>query len=159
MWRAGRREADGQTGGRGAKERRTSGCGPDGQTGGRHGDWRRTGGRTDRRMRVDGAQTGRTSGQADGQTSRGFKRPRTSFPSSLSSTQTTRRTAEQVCRVLGSALGSQPGLCYFFFAPNNIFAIQAQHYCEVCARIVLALSRIVTQNLWKERTIPWFRRY
>ena len=51
------------------------------------------------------------------------------------------------------------GVMLFFFALNNIFAIQAQHYCEVCARIVLALSRIVTQNLWKERTIPWFRRY
>ena len=110
-------------------------------------------------MRADGARTGRTSGRADGRMSGGFKRPRTSFPASLSSAQTTRLTAEQVCRALGSALGSQSGLCYFFFAPNNIFAIQAQHYCEVCARIFLALSRIVTQNLWKERTIPWFRQY
>ena len=68
----------------------------------------------DRRMRADGARTGRTSGRADERTSKGFKRPRTSFPSSLSSAQTTRLTAERVCRALGSALGSQPGLCYFF---------------------------------------------
>ena len=147
--RTGGGQADRRTGGRGAKERRT---------GGRGADWR-TGGRADGRMRADGARTGRTSSRADGRTSKGFKRPRTSFPSSLLSAQTTRLTAERVCRALGSALGSQPGLCYFFFAPNNIFAIQAQHYCEVCAKIVLALSRIVTQNLWKEKTIPWFRRY
>ena len=106
--------AGGRTGGRGAKERQTGGRGADGRTGGRHGDWRRTGGRADRRMRADGARTGRTSGQADGRTNRGFKRPRTSFPSSLSSAQTTRLTVERVCRALGSALGSQPGLCYFF---------------------------------------------
>ena len=128
------------------------------------------GGRVDRRTWSKGEVNGRTGGgwadgrtarrlEADGRTSRGFKRPRTSFPASLSSAQTTRLTAKRVCRALGSALGSQSGLCYFFFAPNNIFAIQAQHYCEVCARIVLALSRIVTQNLWKERTIPWFKRY
>ena len=110
-------------------------------------------------MRADGAWTGRTSGRADGRMSGGFKRPCTSFPPSFSSAQTTRLTAERVCRALGSALGSQSGLCYFFFSPNNIFAIQAHHYCEVCARIVLALSRIVTKNLWKERMIPWFRRY
>ena len=136
----GGREADGRTGGRGAKERRT-------------------GGRADRRIRADGARTGRTSGWMDGQTSRGFKRPRTLFPALLSSAQTTRLTAERVCRALGSALGSQRGYVIPFFAPNNIFAIQAQHYCEVCAKIVLALSRIVTRNLWRERTIPWFRRY
>ena len=127
--------------------------------GGRADGWTARRLEADGRMRADGARTGRTSGRADGRTNRGFKGPRTSFPSSLSSAQTTRLTAERVCRALGSALGSQPGLCYFFFAPNNIFATQAQHYCEVCARIVLALSRIVTQNLWKERTIPWFRRY
>ena len=132
LWRAGEREADGRTGGRGAKERRMGG-------------W------------ADGTEI--RGGRADERTSRGFKRLRTSFPASLSSAQTTRLTAERVCRALGSALGSQSGLCYFFFAPNNIFAIQAQHYCEVCARIVLALSRIVTQNLWRERTILWFRRY
>ena len=150
-------EADGgrtgglwRVGGRRVKERRTGRRGADGRT---RGGW------ADGRMRADGARIGRTSGRADGRTSRGFKRPLTSFPSSLSSAQTTRLTAERVCRALGSALGSEPRLCYFFFAPNNIFAIQAQHYCEVCARIVLALSRIVTQNLWKERTIPWFRRY
>ena len=90
--RAGGREADGRTGGRGAKERRT----------GRRG----MGGRADGRMRADGARTGRTSGRADRRTSRGFKRPRTSFPASLSSAQTTRFTAERVCRALGSALGS-----------------------------------------------------
>ena len=84
---AGGREANEQTGGHGANERRT-------------------GGRADRRMRADGARTGRTSGRADGRTSRGFKRPRTSFPASLLSAQTTRLTLERVCRALGSALGS-----------------------------------------------------
>ena len=75
-------------------------------------------------MRADGARTGRTSGQADGQTSRGFKRPRTLFPASLSSAQTTRLTVERVCRALGSALGSQPGLCYSFFCSE-------QHICNL----------------------------
>ena len=32
------------------------------------------------------------------------------------------------------------GYVILFFGPNNIFAIQAQHYCEVCAKIVLAKS-------------------
>ena len=132
-------------GGRGAKERRMGGRGADGRMGGRHAEWRRTGRRADR------VRIGRTNGRADGRTSRGFKRPCTSFPTSLSSAQTTRLTAERVCRALRSALGSRPGLHYFFFAPNSIFAIQAQHYCVVCARIVLALSIIVTQNLWRER--------
>ena len=76
------------------------------QTGGRHKEWRRTGGRANRRMRADRAWTGRSSGRADGRTSRGFKRPRTSFLASLSSAQTTRFTAERVCRAIGSALGS-----------------------------------------------------
>ena len=147
LWLAGGREAEGRTGRRRAKEGRTGGRGADGRTGGRHGDWRRTGRRADGRMRADGAQTGQISDRADGRTSRGFKRPRTLFPSSLSSAQTTRLIAERVCRALGSALGPSRGYVIFFFASNNIFAIQAQHYCEVCARIVLALSRIVTQNL------------
>ena len=85
-----------------------------GRTGERHGEWRRTGGRADGRMRADGARTGQTSGRANGRTRRGFKSSRTSFPASLSSAQTIRLTAERVCRALGSALGSQPGLCYFF---------------------------------------------
>ena len=87
LWRVGGREADGRKGGRGAKERRT-------------------GGRADGQMRVDGARTGRTSGRADERMSKGFKWPCTSFPASLSSAQTTRLTTEQVCRALGSALGS-----------------------------------------------------
>ena len=65
-------------------------------------------------MRADGARTGRISGRADEQTSRGFKRPRTSFPASLSSAQTTRFTTERVCKAPGSALGSRPDLHYFF---------------------------------------------
>ena len=103
--RTGGQEANGRTGGCGAKERRT---------GGQLGEWRRTGGRANMWMRVDGGRTGRTSGRADGWTSRGFKRPRTLFPASLLSTQTTRLIVERVCRALGSALGSQPGLCYSF---------------------------------------------
>ena len=149
----GRADCGGWAGGQADVGQRRGGRADGGRMGGRADGTEIGGGRIDER-------TGRgQGGLADGRTSRGFKRPRTSFPSSLSSAQTTRLTAERVCRALGSALGSQPGLCYFFFAPNNIFAIQAHHYCEVCARIVLALSRIVTQNLWKERTIPWFRRY
>ena len=53
-------------------------------------------------------------GLADGRTSRGFKRPRTSFPTSLSRTQTTHLTTKRVCRALGSGVGSQLGLRYFF---------------------------------------------
>ena len=63
----------------------------------------------DGRMRANRAQIGRTSGRADradGRTSRGFRRPCTSFPASLSSAQTTRLTTERVCSALGSALGS-----------------------------------------------------
>ena len=69
-------------------------------------------GRTARRMEADGRtsgradESGRGADRADGRTSRGFKRPRTSFPASLLSAQTTRLTAERVCRALGSALGS-----------------------------------------------------
>ena len=54
---------------------------------------------------------------------------------------------------LGVHWGPSRGYVIFFFALNSIFAIQAQHYCEVCARIVLTLSIIVTQNLWRERMI------
>ena len=50
---------------------------------------------------ADGARTGRTSDRVDGRTSKGFKRPRTSFPASLSSTQATRLTVERVCRRFG----------------------------------------------------------
>ena len=80
----------------------------------------RTGsGRADGRMRTEGARTGWTSGRADEWTSRGFKRPCTSLPTSLSSAQTTYLTAERVCRVLGSAHGSQPSLCYSFFCSKH----------------------------------------
>ena len=103
-----RTAAGGKTGGRRADR------GADGRTGGRHGEWRRMGGPADRQMKADGARTRRTSGRADERTSRGFKRPRTLFPASLSRARTTRLTAERVCRALGSALGSQPRLYYFF---------------------------------------------
>ena len=99
LWRAGGREADGHTSGRGAKERRTGGQG----MGGRADGTENGGGRADESGR---ARTGRTSSWADGRMSRGFKRPRTLFPASLSSAQTTRLTTERVCRALGSALGS-----------------------------------------------------
>ena len=94
----------------------------DGRTGGGWADGR-TGGRADRQMKADGVRTGRTSGRADGWMSRGFIRPCTLFSASLSSTQTTRLTAERVCRALGSALGSQLGLCYSFFCSE-------QHICN-----------------------------
>ena len=84
-----RTAAGGRTGG-GRANRWTWGKGEaDGRTGGGRAD-----GRTARRM------------EADGRTSRGFKRPRTSFSTSLSSAQTTRLTTERVCRALGSALES-----------------------------------------------------
>ena len=70
-----------------------------------------------------GRGLGFTGGRPDRQTSRGFKRPRTSFPTSLSCARTTCLIAEPVCRVLGSALGSEPGL-RICFVLNNIFAIQ-----------------------------------
>ena len=113
----GRTTADGRTGGKGEADGQTGGGWADGRTARRL--------EADGQMRADGARIGRTSGRADRRTSRGFKRPCTSFPSSLSSAQTIGLTVERVCRALGSALGSQPGLCYLFFAPNNIFAIQA----------------------------------
>ena len=103
----------------------------DGADGRGRGADRRTGGRADvgqrRGGRVDGGQMGaraddtqneggraHESGWTDGRMGRGFKRPRTSFPTSLSCAQTTCLTAERVCRALGSALGSWPGLHYFF---------------------------------------------
>ena len=86
----------------GADGRRTGGQADVGQRRGGRAD----GGWVDGQMRADGARIGWTGGRADGRTSRGFKRPRTSFPASLSSAQTTRLTAEGVCRALGSALGS-----------------------------------------------------
>ena len=60
---------------------------------------------------------------------------------SLSRAQTTCLIAVQVCKVLGSTVGSILGLG-ICFAGNKIFALQAQHYCEVRARIVLALFKI-----------------
>ena len=120
----GRTVAGERTGG-GRADRRTWGKGEeDGQTGGGWADGRRAQRlEADGRMRADEARTKRTSGRANERSSRGFKRPRTSFPASLSSAQTTRLTAERVCRALGSALGSQPGLCYFFFCSE-------QHICN-----------------------------
>ena len=105
----------GRTGGQADVRQRRGGRADGGQMGGRVDGTENGGGRADERMRADRARIGRTSGWADGRTSRGFKRPRTSFPASLLSAQTTRLTAERVCRVFGSALGSQPGLCYSFF--------------------------------------------
>ena len=54
----------------------------------------RMGGRADGRIRANGAWIGPTSGRANGRTSKGFKRPRTSFPTSLSCAQTTCLTAD-----------------------------------------------------------------
>ena len=125
----GGQEADERRGGRGAKERQTGGRGADGRTSGRHRVWRRMGGRANRQIRADEVRTGRPSGWAEGRMSRGYKRPRTSFPASLSSAQTTRFTAERVCRALGSALGSQPGLCYFFFCSE-------QHICNSSTKLL-----------------------
>ena len=115
--RMGGREADGRTGG-GRADRRTWGKGEaDGQTARRL--------EADGRMKADGARTGQTSSRADGRTSRGFKRPRTLFPSSLSSAQTTRLTAERVCRALGSALG--PSRVYVNFFLLRTTYLQFRH--------------------------------
>ena len=110
----GLRRADGQAN----MGQRRGGQADGGQMGGRADGTENGGGRADERTSgrgADRARKGRTSGRADRRMSRGFKRPRTLFPASLSSAQTTRLTAERVCRALGSALGSQPGLCYSFF--------------------------------------------
>ena len=99
----GKGEADGRTGGKEEADGRTGGGWANGRTARRmEADGRTEGGwadgrtaqrmEADGRMRADEAQTGRTSGRAYGRTSRGFKRPRTSFPASLSSAQTTRLT-------------------------------------------------------------------
>ena len=109
----GRADCGGRTGGQADVGQRRGGRADGGQMGG----WGAMGGGwADGRMRADGARTWRTSGRADGRTSRGFKRPCTSFPSSLSSAQTTRLTAERVCRALGSALesGVPAGIMLFF---------------------------------------------
>ena len=124
--RVGKWEANGRTGGRGAKERRT------------RGGW---------------ATDGQTSGRA-----RGLKGPASRSPLHSLAPRLLVSLQSKFTGRLGVHWG--PSWVYvIFFSPNSIFAIQAQHCCEVCARIVLALSRIVTQNLWKERTIQWFRRY
>ena len=153
----GLRRAGGQTGGRGAKERRMGGRGADGRMGGRHGEWRRMGGRADRRMRADGAQIGRTSGWADGRTGGqvgGLKGPAPCSPLHSRAPRLLASLQSEFTGRLGVHRGPSRGYVILFLAPNSIFAIQAQHYCEVCAKIVLALSRIVTRNLWRERTIP-----
>ena len=48
----------------------------------------------DGRIRANGAWIGPTSGRVDGRMSRGFKRPCTSFPTSLSRVQTTCLTVD-----------------------------------------------------------------
>ena len=123
----GRTEADGWTGGRGVDGRTVAG----GRTGGGRaaqadvgqrrggrvdGGW--ANGRTAQRMEADRRTSGRAheSGRGRGQgglavgrtggRAGGLKGPAPRSPASLSSAQTTRLTAEQVCRALGSALGS-----------------------------------------------------
>ena len=127
LWRAGGREADGRTGGHGAKERRTGGWG--------------------------------MGGRADERTSRGFKWPPPRSPLHSRAPKLLASLQSKFAGRLGVHWGPSWGYVILFSALNSIFAIQAQHYCEVCARIVLALSRIVTRNLWRERTILWFRWY
>ena len=76
------------------------------------------GGRADRRMRADGARTGRIGGRAGlavGRTSRGFKRPCTSFPASLSSAQTTRLTGRASLQGAWECTGVLAGVMSFFF--------------------------------------------
>ena len=134
----------------------------DGQMGGGWAD-----GRTAQRMEADG----HTSGQADesgqgrlavgrtGGQAGSLKGPTPCSPLYSRAPRLLASLESEFARHLGMHWDPSRGYVILFFAPNSIFAIQAQHYCEVCARIVLALSRIVTQNLWRERTIPWFRRY
>ena len=86
----------------------------------------RTGGeQADRRTWSKGEADGRTGGwadrrtarrmEADGRTIRGFKWPRTSFPASLSSAQTTRLTAERVLQGAWECIGVLAGIMSFFF--------------------------------------------
>ena len=149
-----RRAGGRRTGGLRAKERQTGGQGADEQTGGQHGEWRQTSGRADGRMRADGARTGGTSGRAGG-----LKGPAPRSPLHSRAPRLLASLQSEFARRLGVHWGPNWGYVILFFALNSIIAIQAQHYCEVCAKIVLALSRIVTRNLWRERTILWFRRY
>ena len=120
----------------------------DGLTGGRaHG---RGGWANGAKREADGARTRRTSGELGrrGDDTTDLKGAYTLLPTSFTCARTTCLTVEQVYKVLGSALGSELGL-RICFARNNIFAIQAQHYCEVYARIVLALFKTIIriQNL------------
>ena len=147
--------------------------GADGQTAadGRTGKWgvdgRRTGGQADvgqrRGGRADGGRTGRGQGGLavgwTGGRARGLKGPAPRSPLHSRAPRLLASLQSEFARRLGVHWGPSQDYVVLFFALNSIFAIQAQHYCEVCAKIVLALSRIVTRNLWRERTIPWFRRY
>ena len=127
-------------------------------------------GRTARRMEANGW----TSGRADGRTGHGqgelavgrtggraggLKGPAPRSPLHSRAPRLLASLQSEFAGRLGVHWGPSRGYVILFSALNIIFAIQAQHYYEVCARIVLALSRIVTQNLWRERTILWFRWY
>ena len=106
----------GQLGGRGWKGRGQSGGRVDGahkaRTSGRGMDRRRG---TDMRTRQSGAEEARSSelgGRVDGQMGGrgggpGFKRPHSSHPISLLGTQSACLVRAQVCKVLGSVVGSR----------------------------------------------------
>ena len=121
-----------------------------GRTGGGRADGGWADGRTVRRMEADG----RTSGRAGG-----LKGPAPRSPLHSRAPRLLASLQSKFAGHLGVHWGPSRGYVILFSALNSIFAIQAQHYCEVCARIVLALSRIVTRNLWRERMILWFRWY
>ena len=148
----GRADCGGQVDGR-----RTGGQADVGQRGGGRADggWadRRTGGRADESGR-GGLAVGRTGERAGG-----LKGPAPRSPLHSRAPRLLASLQSEFAGRLGVHWGPSRGYVILFSVLNIIFAIQAQHYCEVCARIVLALSRIVTRNLWRERTILWFRWY
>ena len=141
----GRIEADGRMGGRGADGRWTGGQADVGQ---------RRGGRADGAENGGGRADERTGGRAGG-----LKGPAPRSPLHSRAPRLLASLQSEFAGRLGVHWGPSRGYVILFSILNIIFAIQAQHYCEVCARIVLALSRIVTRNLWRERTILWLRWY
>ena len=133
--------ADGWTGGR-TDRRRTAVRVDVGQRRGGRANRGQMGGRTDERTgrRQGGLAVVRTGGRAGG-----LKGPAPHSPLHSRAPRLLTSLQSEFAGRLGVHWGPSLGYVILFFAPNNIFAIQAQHYCEVCARIVLALSRIVTR--------------
>ena len=99
--------------------------------------------RTGRGERTRRGQGGLAVGRMGGR-ARGLKGPAPCSPLHSRAPRLLASLQSEFAGRLGMHWGPSRGYVILFFAPNSIFAIQAQHHCEVCAIIVLALSRIVT---------------